>query len=166
MIAKLTRYRRLWTAPESEPAPPVWETTSRRLKVLVESEDMAERWAITRVFKESGFEVVACGGPHTLAGGSCRLIADGVCPTAAGADVVFHRFNLGDAAHEEVLLALKKTYPTTPIVVEIPEPQSRRFAQLLEGCQVVFMPAGRAAMVTAITQARERAAAASTASSL
>jgi len=159
MIEKLTRYLRLRPTHGSEPGSPGWEASSRRLKVLVESEDMAERWAITDAFKEAGFDVAACGGPYRLAAGSCSLVADGVCPTAAGADVIFHRFNLGDAAHEEVLVALKRTYPRTPIVVEIPEPQSKRFAQLLDGCQVVFMPVGGAALVAAITQARERAAA-------
>ena len=136
-----------------ESAPAAWEPGSTRRRVLVESEDLAERWAIDQELSAAGFDVVSCGGPSTLAGGVCTLHATGSCPAAAGADVIFHRLGPLDPGAAQVLTELKVAYPTTPIVVEIPDPDRARFADLLEGCRLVSMPAQPATMVAALKAA-------------
>ncbi len=131
-------------------APPNWDGEARKIRVLVETSDRAERSAITAELTAAGFDTVSCGGPYSLHGGECALVAGGACPAAAGADAIFHRLNPANPANREVLVALKRTYPRTPIVVEIPQPDLRRFADALDGCNILLMPAHAPAMVAAI----------------
>ena len=134
-------------------APPNWDADSRKLRVLVETTDRAERLAITAELKAAGFDAVSCGGPYSLHGGECALVAGGACSAVAGADAIFHRLNPANPANREVLVALKRTYPKTPIVIEIPQPDLRRFADALDGCNILLMPAHAPAMVAAIRRA-------------
>jgi hypothetical protein len=136
-----------------EAAPPGWEAARTRPRVLIESEDFAERWAIEAEFNAAGFDVVSCGGPSTLAHGTCTLVATGACPAVAGADVVFHRLSPFDPASAAVLESLRRAYPTTPIVVEVPQPSVPRFAELLDGCAIIAYPATPARMVAAMREA-------------
>jgi hypothetical protein len=141
------------TSKDQGEAPPNWDAGSQKLKVLVETNDRAERWAITEELKAAGFDTVSCGGPYSLHGGECALVAGGGCPAAAGADAIFHRLNPANPSNREVLVALKRTYPETPIVVEIPQPDLRRFSDALDGCNTVLMPADAPTMVAAIRRA-------------
>lgn len=134
-------------------SPPNWGARSQKLKVLVETSDGAERWAITEELKAAGFDTVSCGGPYSLHRGECPLVAGGACPAAASADAIFHRLNPANPANREILVALKRTYPDTPIVVEIPQPDLRRFADELDACDIVLTPADAPAMVAAIRRA-------------
>jgi hypothetical protein len=123
-----------------------------RKRILVESEDRAERWAIESILRDSGFDVVACGGPHVLKGGTCPLVATGSCSALEGADAVFFRLNLPDSANEAVLRQLKRTAQTKPIVVEVPLPRVSQVAESLEGCLVLGMPAVVEDIVAAVSQ--------------
>ena len=138
-------------------SPPNWDAESERLRVLVESDHRAVRREISEELETAGFDVVSCGGPFALHSGGCALVTGGSCPGAAGADVILHRLNPGNPACREVLVALKRTYPRTPIAVEIREVDLARFADVLDGCSVVLMPADAGAMVAAIRGAVTRA---------
>jgi hypothetical protein len=123
-----------------------------RKRILVESEDRAERWAIESILRDSGFDVVACGGPHVLKGGTCPLVATGSCSALDGADAVFFRLNLPDAANEAVLGQIKRTAQTKPIVVEVPLPRAGQVAESLEGCLVLGMPAVAEDIIAAVSR--------------
>jgi hypothetical protein len=137
----------------TEPTPTPTPNDPARKRILVESEDRAERWAIESILRDSGFDVVACGGPHVLEGGSCPLVDTGSCSAVDAADAVFFRLNLPDSANEAVLAQLKRAVRTLPIVVEVPLPRVRQVAESLEGCQVLGMPATAEDIATAISRA-------------
>ena len=138
--------------------PPVFPSVepSNHLRVLVESTDLAERWAVERTLRQAGFGVVSCGGPALLEDGSCPLVTCGDCPGAAAADAVFFRLNLPDEANEKVLRALRREVERRPVVVEVPGPRTSRLAQLLDGCQILPMPASASEMVEALSRALGR----------
>ena len=138
-------------------SPPSWDGPSARLKVLVESDDPAVRREISEELEAGGFDVASCGGPFAQHSGDCVLVRGGFCPAAADADVICHRLNPGNPACREVLVSLRRRYPRTPIVVEVPEPDLKRFADVLDGCSVVLRPADAATMVAAIRGAVTRA---------
>jgi hypothetical protein len=135
---------------DGDEPPGAWPQQAPHRRVLVESADPAVRWAIANLLKEAGFSVITCGGPQSLAHAQCSLIADGDCGAAAGADVIFHRLNPSHLGERKVLEALRQAYPDKPIVVEIPRPSAGKFAELLKGCQVIYMPATRASITAAL----------------
>lgn len=140
----------------AEPVPiPSAKDPSRKL-VLVESEDAAERWAIESILRASGFDAITCGGPHVLPGGRCPLVATGSCAAFEQADAVLFRLDLPDAADAAVLEAAKAKAGSTPVVVEIPEPRTRRLDTLLSGVRLLRMPAMGEDLVEALQAALAR----------
>jgi hypothetical protein len=122
-------------------------------RVVVESRDLAERWAIESILRRAGFEVVSCSGPEQLPSGRCPLVAGEGCPAVVEADAVFYRLDLPDAANEQVLGALNAYASRRPIVVEVPQPRARQLAELLDGCRVLSTPASGAEIVSALAAA-------------
>lgn len=55
-------------------------------------------------------------------------------------DVVVFALGLGDARCKEVLVALERRYPDTPIVVALPLPALTRWSPLVAGHGVVAAP--------------------------
>lgn len=136
-----------------EAPPEGWSGPWRGPRVLVESEDLAERWAIGTILRNEGFDVIACGGPHLLEGGACPLASGQDCAAAACADAVLYCLNLPDAVNQGVLGALRDRWPGRPLVVEVPEPRAEKAGPTLAGCHVLFAPASGSEIVDAVTAA-------------
>lgn len=123
---------------------------AQRPRVLVESADGAERWAIDRILRDAGYDVATCAGPegHRAA---CPLVVHGRCALAARADVILNTLRLGHPDNVDVLNALSTHYPDTPVVVEVPAPEALARAELLRGFRVASCPLRRAALVARST---------------
>lgn len=83
----------------------------------------------------------------------CPLITSGDCALAAGADVIYTSLRWHNPDSRDVLQALRARYPSTSVVVEIPEPDVKKFADILTGCRLVPVPSGRETMLGAIRDA-------------
>jgi hypothetical protein len=132
---------------------PRWDPGTVHPRVLVEAEDAVERWAVVSALKRASINAIGCGGPNRLHSGVCPAVAGGTCSAAQDADVVFYRFDPRLAECREVLLALRRSYPAKPIVVEIPEAEARQLGEVMAGYRLVGMPASSESLVGAITAA-------------
>lgn len=120
-----------------EPPPGQWPDRSGAARVLVEDPDGAERWALKKLLERHGYDVLVCGGPTTLKDGQCPLVAEGSCPAAAGADVVFSHLRLTDPSSRAVVDAIRAELPDTAVVVEV---EQHRAASVPEGCAITLTP--------------------------
>ena len=108
------------------------------LRVLVELADPSARQFHTELFRAHGFEVAACGGPHTLGEAGCPLVTRGSCPLVDAADVVYFDLDLDDDAEVAVFDALRSVVvPEKPVVVEVPQAVAHRHADRLTGTTVI-----------------------------
>jgi len=122
-------------------------------RVLVEESDGATRESFLRVLEQAGFEAVGCGGPDENSGSRCALSGPAGCAAAADADVVFFSLRHSDPVNQEVLRALKRRYPHTPIVVEIPKPKELAHHDLLIGTHPVYSPITRRTLARSVREA-------------
>jgi len=86
-------------------------------RVLVECDDPAIQDGLERVLRESGYEVSLCAGPASRSSG-CPLVVSGQCGLVEDAQVVVHALDHTDRSNRDVLAALVRSAPDTPIVVE------------------------------------------------
>jgi hypothetical protein len=108
------------------------------LRVLVELADPGARQFHTELFRAHGFEVAACGGPHTLGEAGCPLVTQGSCALVDAADVVYFDLDLNDEAEVAVFDALRSAVvPEMPVVVEVPQDVAHRHADRLTGATVI-----------------------------
>lgn len=131
-----------------------WTGDGTGPRVLVEDPDGAVRAACKRFLTQEGFDVAVCPGPEP--GTRCPEVTTGHCSLTDRADVVYSSLAWHDPAHQAVLRAHKEHRPGTPVVVEVCQPDVPRLGGLLDGCDVVRVPAGRSAMLAAITATLER----------
>ena len=129
--------------------PSEWQWRSRSPRVLIENADPAIGHAVENFLLEEGFQVAYCTGPGDDLG-RCPLVHDGVCPRAAAADVVLTSLPLTDTDPHEVLVRLRRHFPGTPVIVEIPAPKIHLYPDLLNGCQVIEKPMTRERVISAI----------------
>jgi hypothetical protein len=111
-----------------------------RARVLVEESDGAQAWATQQLLERHGYDVAVCEGPMGHGGAPCPLVRTGQCPLAEGADVILNGFSLSNRENREVMKALRRRVPATTTIVEVPLPEARRRADLLEGCRVAAQP--------------------------
>jgi len=143
--------------------PPEFSTVHRP-RVLVEEQDGAIRSSYVNLLRDAGFEAVGCGGPEDQEGARCSLaIGQARCPLVKGqgcdaaerADVIFFSFRLADERNRNILKALKRLNPKTPIVVELPKPQSFRYQDVLRGVHLAYAPVTGHSLTKAILDAWE-----------
>jgi len=116
-------------------------------RVLVECDDSTIQDGLERVLRESGYEVSLCAGPGSRSSG-CPLVVSGQCGLVEDAQVVVHALDHTDSSNREVLAALMRSAPDTPIVVEaglVAEDNSGDVRR-------VRFPISRAALLDAIQQ--------------
>lgn len=113
-------------------------STMTDARVVVENRRRAAAVAQTAALEGAGFSVTHCGGPPTLPGGQCPLVADGWCPWIETADVVVHDLDLDTPEDRAVLRTLQDRRRDTPVVLELPAGTAREHASLLQGCHVVY----------------------------
>lgn len=81
---------------------PSWAPASPHPRVLLEAP--AGRWRLTSKLGEAGVPVLRCAGPASRAANvPCPLLEGGVCPLAAGADVVVHALGRDDPRATAIL---------------------------------------------------------------
>lgn len=137
-------------SPRWELPPREWPPRSGAARVLIEDPDGAERWALEKLLKRHGYDVVVCGGPEAVKKGQCPLATGGCCPAAAGADVVFSHLRLRDDESRAVVEGLRAKLPATAVIVEIEQVNA---ASVPEGCTVVLAPATGRGAVAAVDAA-------------
>jgi CheY-like chemotaxis protein len=135
---------------------PTWPERSGKVRVLVEDDDGATGMAAVNILKDEGYDAMTCGGPAELSGGRCPLVDRGRCGLVGGADVVVCSLRLSSSDNAEVLRAVKRLHPTTPIVVEVTEPQATALGHLLDGCEKVAFPFTRKPLLRAVSAAAFR----------
>lgn len=111
-----------------------------RRRVLIENADGSIQTAAERILREAGYDVALCGGVETHRNRRCPLVETGECDLTGGADVIVHSLNVSGPGATDVLRALRKEHPTTPVVVEISAQRLVQLASELEGCFVVPAP--------------------------
>ena len=114
-----------------------WEAPSTVPRVLVVQRDAAYAAVLTRRFQAAGFQVVGCAGPHppdyhcyvltgTSPGGEpAPPGAEGRCPIVEIVDVLVYDPWLyatkGSSDASALIRALRRRYPSQPIVLAWPE---------------------------------------------
>lgn len=131
--------------------PGAWAEGEARPRVLVEDPDGAVLAASRRILEREGFEVATCAGPEP--GHRCPEVTSAGCPLMQGVDVIYSSLDWHEPEHREVLEAQRAHHPGVPVIVEIARPQAAHEEALLEGCEVVHMPADGAVMVAAVRRA-------------
>lgn len=130
-----------------------WPRHPHRPRLLVEDASGAMREAEFRSFEAAGFEVALCTGPD--AERACPLVEHGECKLAEEADVVLFGLGATDEHGREVLRALRRRFPGTPVVVEVPREQ--RGQDLPRGCHALDFPASIEGQIRAVWEALEAA---------
>jgi hypothetical protein len=120
--------------------------------VLIEATNWSARQAMAQTLAQAGFRPIACPGP-VGSDTRCTLAAGAGCPAAEQADVVVHALQPGDPRNREVLAALRRRLPGTPVIVEVPEPVARSRPEAYEGCVVIPAPMSAAVLVEAVRNA-------------
>jgi CheY-like chemotaxis protein len=119
-----------WSTPQSDDP----------LRVLIETNDVAQAWALQGVLEDAGHQVAWCEGP--TANRPCPLVTEGRCSLVHQADVVLHDLRLSSATYGEVLAALRERSPETPVLVAATEMEASSHADRLAGCHTLTQPYG------------------------
>ena len=133
--------------------PPEFELGSRP-RVLVEASEWVNREVLVKHLHEAGYAVVGCAGPDR-ADEDCTLVATGSCAGADEADVILQSLRHTDPRNHEVLRSIRRTYPDTPIVVEVPSQRVAAFPDDFAGLHVVPHPATLEQLRKAVEKALE-----------
>ncbi len=115
------------------------KTEGRRPRVLVEAPPHPWHYLIKDAQALFFCDVTVCGGPMCT-GEPCPVARGEPCPKAADADVVVTGLGLDTEYGRSILRGLRASYPDTPLVVPVWPADTRRHAELLEGCRLVPFP--------------------------
>jgi CheY-like chemotaxis protein len=114
------------------------DTISRGPRILIETDNAAAALAQTAACEEAGYSVVVCPGPHGLPSRTATAVDGGWCPSADFTDVVVFDLDTSKPASWELLEGVRRAYPDTPVVVELPVEVAREHDSQLRGCHVVY----------------------------
>lgn len=137
--------------PQTPIDPPVFLRTGAA-RVLIEGTEWSTREILGSILREEGYDVIACPGPEGT-GSRCTLVATGDCDAVVDADVIVHTLRHTDARNREVLVSLKRRYPDTPVVVEVPLPRVEQFREDFADCHVVPYPMTAESLLPAVREA-------------
>lgn len=133
-----------WDQSDQGQAPPRFSPSGHeRPRIVVENVGRAERFVEKSLLEEAGYDVVTCGGPRELTGERCPLPSGGSCPAVADADVLISSFRAQDPQGTEILGAIRRRYPDTPLIVEAPPAAVDSLGEVLEGCHVLYPLTGQ-----------------------
>jgi hypothetical protein len=127
-----------------------------RVRVLIEYPREGTPTVLADVLTRAGYEPLVCQGPSDDPA-SCRLLRNGECALAAGADVIFNGFGLGAEQHRHIISELRAAHPDTPLIVEATRPRADENADLLDGCRRCDWPLTAGGFVDAVRDAAEGA---------
>jgi hypothetical protein len=135
---------------------PRWPHDPTGPRALVECEDPAVQDGLVRVLQEQGYAVAACAGPRARSSGACPLVERGACGLVFEADVVVHALDDADPAYREVLGAIRRRSPGTPVVVEVGPGVARSDDELLAACEQLRFPMTRQSLLDAVSRVTRR----------
>jgi len=122
------------------------------MRVLIEEPDGAMAWASELTLAARGYEVATCPGPEQIRGG-CPLLRGVPCTLAAEADAIVVSVPLRGRFGGALLAAHRSARPAGSLCVQVAAPDEQRFADLLEGCQILPLTADAAGLVTRVEHA-------------
>ncbi|HXW34480.1 MAG TPA: response regulator [Acidimicrobiales bacterium] len=123
---------------------------SERSRVLVETPDGAEAYAYWHLLTDNGYNVEWCPGPGGSTHRSCALVASGSCPLVDRADVVVSALGLERRSSREVLEAIRRSRPQTPVVTQAPKPQFERWPEVVGGTEHLRTPVTGPALLRSV----------------
>lgn len=85
-------------------------------RVVIEHADPAAQWAMERVLRDRGYDVVTCGGPAVA---PCSLLEEGRCELIETATVVVNCLGLDDMQARAVASETQRRYVKTPVVMAL-----------------------------------------------
>lgn len=134
----------------SNPAIDIGE--SRRPKIIVVGPDDALRDAVMDHLRGIGFEIVGCeceAGNEVCTG----INTDGADQHIADDDVIFFSFREVSPQRREAFMTMRQRHPKNPVVVELLQPRTFRYADLLRGTYLVVAPVSRDALRETVLKA-------------
>ena len=127
-----------------------------RPQVLFETPDPGEAFACWRLLGRSGYEMSWCPGPGGSPSGTCALVASGDCALAERAGVIVSSLGLHHESSRQVLGAIRRRFPETPVIVTTTAAGSRQWASLLTGIRTLFLPVTRRTLLASVEAATGR----------
>lgn len=121
-------------------------------RVLVEAEHWSTREVMARTLRAAGYQVETCPGPSG-ADARCPLAASQGCAAAEEADVVVHGLHPGDERNRELVQALRRRNPGTPLVIDLTDRAVGRHPAVYAGCILVQEPGSTGSLLDAVRQA-------------
>jgi hypothetical protein len=110
--------------------PQTWRWSHPR--VLVEDPDEQAGLAIASGVRLAGYAVAVCPGPRGH--GQCPLTGPAGCAPAHAADLVVCNLGYEHEVAREVLRELHARYPSTPLLVVVPQEIDGDLRKVLDGC--------------------------------
>ena len=109
------------------------EGAPRGARVLIEEPDGAEAFAYWSLLTDNGYEVEWCPGPGRPSHGQCPLVSSGHCELIEHADVVVSSIGIDHEPCRDVLGAIRRLHPETPVIVEATQREFTRWGDLFDG---------------------------------
>jgi len=134
-------------------ANPRWPAEARGRRVLLECDDPELQDGLHRVLSEDGYAVALCAGPGSRHSGVCPLVIDGHCGLVEEAHVIVHALDAADPAHRDVLSAVVKACPGTPVVVEARTARAHEIDPTSGEVRLVEFALDRNALMSAVERA-------------
>ena len=122
----------------------------RGTRVLIEELDGAEAFAYWHLLTDNGYVVEWCPGPKSPLGGRCPLVSCGHCELVERADVVVSSLGIDNEPSRNVLGALRRLHPETPVIVEASRREFTRRADLFEGNSILRSPVTAAVLLDSV----------------
>jgi EmrB/QacA subfamily drug resistance transporter len=136
------------------PVDDTWPGSGRaRGRVLLETADAAEAWAVRRILGRAGYEVAWCPGPEGESERSCPLVTSGTCPLVDRADAVVSTLSVDHGRSREVLEALATRGSMLPVIVSCTPFQGRSWPSSLQGLRPLTVPVTPTKLLAALDAA-------------
>ncbi len=107
-------------------------------RVLVEHPDEKLGMEIASGLRYAGYAVGICPGPRGHE--RCPLTGPAGCAPAHDADLIVSSLGLEREPAREILAEMRRRYPETPLLVELPPDADAELRALLDGCHVLNAP--------------------------
>jgi hypothetical protein len=134
--------------------PQTWRWSHPR--VLVEDPDAEAGLAIASGLRFAGYAVAVCPGPRGH--GQCPLTGPAGCAPAHDADLVVCNLGYEREVAREVLRELRTHYPSTPLLVLVPQEVDEDLREVLDDCHQLPTGATPEQVVAAVRSIAKHAA--------
>ncbi len=128
---------------------PVDDVPVAQPRVVITGPDDALRDTVMDLLSASGFDVVDCEC-HDGDDSSPLAEAD---ERIRPSDVLFFSFREATEARRDACRAARRCHPRNPVVIELLNPRTFRYADLLRGARIVCAPASRESLREAVLDA-------------